>query len=280
MNDDGTEVTAFAGQHDGAAFVHRPRELGHGRVGFLASNPDSATNEIWAESVRTARPFTSRGRLFQFQAGRCRSVEPGEEGALLASFDSRGVMGRSMRGSQAIFQVGPEAQVLGQPLFDDPSWDDIEAARLAPRPKPTGHISTMVAAKKTGTILCLDANRTSDRAADGGNPSVATRIRVLSETEQGVLRALGEVELQPDGSFLAEVPADVPLGFEALDAHGNVLRRLPPMVWVRAGENRSCLGCHEPHNHSPRNARPLAVNLPPVRLGAPLETVAMQSPRP
>ena len=103
---------------------------------------------------------------------------------------------------------------------------------------------------------------------------------MLSETEQGVLRALGEVELQPDGSFLAEVPADVPLGFEALDAHGNVLRRLPPMVWVRAGENRSCLGCHEPHNRSPRNARPLAVNFPPARLGAPLKPSPCKSPRP
>ncbi|MBI4324064.1 MAG: PD40 domain-containing protein, partial [Chloroflexi bacterium] len=168
VNNDGTEVTAFAGQHDGAASIHRPRELGRGRVGFLASNPDSATNQIWAESVRAARPFASRERLFPFQAGQCRSVEPGEEDALLASFETRGVMGRSMRGSQAIFQVAPEAQVLGQPLFDDPGWDDIEAARMAPRPKPTGHISTMVAAKKTGTILCLDANRTSYRAADGG----------------------------------------------------------------------------------------------------------------
>jgi hypothetical protein len=73
-----------------------------------------------------------------------------------------------------------------------------------------------------------------------------------------------------DGSFIAEVPADMPLGFETLDAQGHVLRSTPPVVWVRAGENRSCVGCHEPHAHSPHNLRPLAVRFPtPRRTDAP-----------
>ena len=68
--------------------------------------------------------------------------------------------------------------------------------------------------------------------------------------------------MQADGSFLAEVPADVPLGFETLDDNGRVLRREAPMIWVRPAENRSCIGCHEPHNRAPHNHRPLAVNVP------------------
>jgi hypothetical protein len=67
---------------------------------------------------------------------------------------------------------------------------------------------------------------------------------------------------------MAEVPSDIPLGFETMDAAGEVLMRLPPTVWVRPGENRSCVGCHEPHNRSPRNIRPLAAQQPPVRLGS------------
>ena len=73
--------------------------------------------------------------------------------------------------------------------------------------------------------------------------------------------------MHEDGSFMAEVPADVALGFEALDEAGNVVRRLPPSVWVRPGENRGCIGCHEPHGLAPRNRRPLAVKEPPVAVG-------------
>ena len=65
-----------------------------------------------------------------------------------------------------------------------------------------------------------------------------------------------------DGSFLAEVPADMPIGFETLDENGRVLRHEAPMIWVRPAENRSCIGCHEPHNRAPHNHRPLAVNAP------------------
>ena len=87
------------------------------------------------------------------------------------------------------------------------------------------------------------------------------------ETSPGKVCALGEVPVQADGSFLAEVPADMPLGFETLDENGRVLRREAPMIWVRPAENRSCIGCHEPHNRSPHNHRPLAVNAPIPCLG-------------
>ena len=65
--------------------------------------------------------------------------------------------------------------------------------------------------------------------------------------------------MQEDGSFMAEVPADTPLGFEALRPAraGPAPRRT--VVWVRAGENRSCTGCHAAHNRAPHNHRPLAV---------------------
>jgi hypothetical protein len=268
VNNDGTEVTAFAGQHDGAAIVHRPRELFDGRVAFLAANSDARADVLWAEYVRTANPFASRGRLFSFPSSRCRSVEPGAEDCLLACCETRGLIGRSMSGSYAVYQVPPNAAALGAPLFDDPAWNDVEAARLASRPQPLGHISAMEPAKKTGTILCLNANFTSYRAADNGNRPAAVKVRVLVSGEKGGCDSLGEVSLYADGSFMAEVPADTPLGFEALDAQGQVLRRLPPLIWVRAGENHSCLGCHEPHNRSPRNLRPLAVRAPPVQLGA------------
>src|ERR1039458_5947186 len=116
--------------------------------------------------------------------------------------------------------------------------------------------------KQTGHILCLDANYTRDASEKGGATPASTRVRVLAETSPGNVCALGEVPVQADGSFMAEVPASLPLGFEALDENGRVLRREAPMLWVRPGENRACIGCHEPGNRSPHNHRPLAVSVP------------------
>jgi hypothetical protein len=171
-----------------------------------------------------------------------------------------------MQGSFAVYRVERNATALREPLFDDPKWNEVEAVRLAPRRAPMGHISAMVPGNQTATLLCLDANFT--RSVDGSNRSErnATRVRVLVADTSGLERALGEVPLHEDGSFLAEVPADQPLGFEALGDAGEVLRRLAPALWLRPGENRSCIGCHEPYNRSPRNHRPLAIGAPPVRL--------------
>ncbi len=120
--------------------------------------------------------------------------------------------------------------------------------------------------KTTGKILCLDANFSSDRTEEA--TPLASRVRVLVETSPGNIHALGEVPVQADGSFLAEVPADVPLGFESLDESGRVLHREAPMLWLRPAENRSCIGCHEPRNRSPHNHRPVAVSVPVVQLAA------------
>jgi hypothetical protein len=159
----------------------------------------------------------------------------------------------------ALFRVSPDATVLGAPLLADPAWNDCEAVEVSPHRQPMGRISSVDLTKATGKILCLDANFSSDHP--NGTTPAATRVRVLAETSPGNVRALGEVPVQSDGSFLAEVPSDVPLGFETLDENGGVLRREAPMLWVRPGENRSCIGCHEPRNRSPRNHRPLAVGV-------------------
>jgi hypothetical protein len=45
-----------------------------------------------------------------------------------------------------------------------------------------------------------------------------------------------------------------------------LLRHQPPFLWLQPGENRACVGCHEPRNHAPRNTRPLAAQLEPARL--------------
>jgi hypothetical protein len=281
INNDGTEVTAYAGQHDSPAMIRRPRELSGGRLAFLAADVRASQGRgcVWRiESVRSARPFASREQLWPDLALRFWSVEPAADGGWLVCGETRGVVGRSMRGSAGVFRVRADAQVLGEPLFDDPTWDDIEASELAPRPRPMGHLSTMNHAKTTGTILCVDANRSTYPARVGGDGKAASRVRILGLSEAGQVRTLGEAPVHADGSFMVELPADTPLGFETLDGEGEVLRRAPPFLWVRGGENRSCLGCHEPHNRSPQNTRPIAATLLPAEIGRGAAALAQTKP--
>ena len=251
INNDGTEVTAFAGPEDTASAIQRPRLLADGRVVFLASASGSSA----AEFVRMARPFQSRAPLFPGVTARVNSVEAASNGDLLVCAENPS----GAKTSLALFRVGPAAITLGAPLLADPAWNDCEAVEVSPHRQPMGRISSVDLTKATGKILCLDANYSSDRP--GGITPAATRVRVLAETAPGKLSALGEIPVQTDGSFLVEVPSDVPLGFETLDENGRVLLREAPMIWVRPGENRSCMGCHEPRNRSPRNHRPLAVGV-------------------
>ncbi|MCU0981880.1 MAG: hypothetical protein MUF25_22235, partial [Pirellulaceae bacterium] len=271
VNNDGTEVAAYALNRDGAPWVNRPRELQNGWVGFIAAGGPGAS---FAEGVRTARPFNSRKRLFGFDVARCRSVESGLNGAVLACLQTPEPEAAAKDCSLAVFEIKAGDNILTPPLFDDPAWHDIEAMRPGTRPAPLGHISAMSPAKGFGTILCLNANYSRERQDDGKPLRTASRVRVTSPDADGGTKSLGDVPLRPDGSFMAEVPADRPLGFESLDESGTVIHRLPPYLWVRAGENRTCIGCHEPSNRSPRNLRPLAVNQPVVKFSLTADPVA------
>jgi hypothetical protein len=208
-----------------------------------------------------ARPFKTRSQLWESAAGAIASLQPTDANGLL-------VCAANGESGWAVFRVAAGDEKPGTPIFAEAGWDCIEAVPASPQPRPMGRISTMNPEGKTGQILCLDVNDTTYRAAGKPDQNLATRIRVLAGTGAGNRRSLGEVAVQSDGSFMAEVPADVPLGFEALNDAGQVLRRVEPVIWVRAGENRACVGCHAEHNHSAHNHRPLAVRVPVPRLGA------------
>jgi hypothetical protein len=271
INSDGTEVTAFAALHDHPTRIRRPRELPDGRVVFLAKGLDLPDAAERLEQVELRRPFSSRQAVASLSGSQVLSAEPGIQHTLLAGF-APGPNLELNHGTSAIIGIGGES-LEPQILFDDPHWNELEAVQCAERMKPMGRLSTVNRELDFGRVLCLNANlsQTPDAKAIQTNDRAARRIRFFMLTPQGQEQALGEVDVHPDGSFLVEVPADLPLGLETLDVHGQVIRRLSPSFWVRPGENRACIGCHEPHNQSPDNFRPLAVKEPPVR-------VALDSP--
>ena len=265
INSDGTEVTAYACQDTGVDFIRRPRELGDGRIAFLAERMEEPGPLGWAEGVRSAAPFATRGSLFPFSSVGCLSVDPVSEDQLLVCAETSGWVGRSMTSNAAVFRVAANAAELGSPLLVDPQWNSIEATPVAARGEPAGHTSAVMPGAPHGTLLCLNVNDSSDPAI-ALNPAPAAELRVFALAASGEPRIVGNVPVDSDGSVIVQLPAEVPLGFDTLDAGGHVLRHQPAAFWLRPGENRACVGCHEPRNHSPKNIRPLATMHGPAHL--------------
>lgn len=84
-------------------------------------------------------------------------------------------------------------------------------------------------------------------------------------------RCWGRVPIEPDGSAYFELPALREVYLQVLDAEGRELQRQTSSIQVMPGEQRSCVGCHEPRNLAPPTARtqPLAARRPPTRPIAP-----------
>jgi hypothetical protein len=279
INNDGTEVTAYAGQEEGVDFIRRPRELDNGRIAFLAARSEESDPMGWAECVRSAAPFATRSKLFAFKNDRCRSVEPVSQSDVLACIETSGWVGRSMMGNAAVFRVATDATEMGAPLFDDPQWNSIEATLVAAREEPAGHTTAVMPGASRGTVLCLNVNDSREPAADR-NPAPAAELRVFALADSGQPRVLGKAPVAADGSVLVYLPVGVPLGFDTLDAQGQVLRHQPAFLWLQPKENRGCVGCHEPRNHSPRNIRPLATQREPARLDLPDQKTAPSATAP
>jgi hypothetical protein len=253
----------------GTASAADPTVLADGRILFVsAMPPESPTPRVSLFTVYNdgtgVSPYACQhdgvgeiGRPRELPDGRIaflsRATRSGRGGVTEVVLASRPWMSRQ--------KLSPEASAA-EPVLRDAAWVELEVVRAELRRRPMGRISTIDLAKKSGVIFCIDVNHTTVEPR-----TRAARVRILAAESGGTSRLLGEVRVREDGSFMAEVPADVALGFEALDEAGNVARRLPPSVWVRPGENRGCIGCHEPHGLAPRNRRPLAVKEAPVAVG-------------
>ncbi len=76
---------------------------------------------------------------------------------------------------------------------------------------------------------------------------------------------LGLVPVGEDGSATFDVPAGKVFYFEVLDEQFNELQRMRSVVQLRAGEKRSCIGCHENRRSTPSPQRAIAAPRPVVK---------------
>ena len=190
-----------------------------------------------------------------------------------------------------------------EPVLDDPAFHDIQARHVAARPRPDGRSSVVSERFETGVFYCLDVYESALPEGTWVKRGTPLRLRVLEGIPRRALpqahrpgpaagqgardlghgeqdlapapllrrRVLGEIDVAQDGSFSIEVPADIPVELQLLDADGLALRSCG-WIWVRRRETRGCIGCHEDGERVPANRfvdalerRPVPLTLPPER---------------
>lgn len=276
INLDGTDFAAFSGMQ-GRRIKHMACTTPKRMVVFIESS-----EALWdgAGSVGTLslrRNLHSYRALTPPEAGLYHSPSPLPDGPVLIS--RRPANGK---GTHAIYRLDPETG-RAEPVFDDPKFHDIQAKLVAPREEPDGRSSVVVDSEPDGVFYCLDLYTTDFSDRNWMPPGSVKRLRVLeavprtpaasgTETRSPLLhrRLLGEVDVEDDGSFHIQVPANLPIQLQALDADGMALRS-SAWIWVKNKEHRGCIGCHEDGERTPENVAAKALSHPAARLNLPVE---------
>lgn len=161
-----------------------------------------------------------------------------------------------------------------QLIYNDRSTWELNAVAVAPRKEPPvigDLVSRNVDPGTPVRIGSVDITKTSltdtvkgAQFGDQGVPMTealrqAVKVRVIegfsSEGAKGVTMfgltmdegaaILGEADVYPDGSWLAEIPPYVPVHVQPVDKFGLSIRN--QRLWIQGmpGEDRRCVGCHE-----------------------------------
>ena len=146
-------------------------------------------------------------------------------------------------------------------VYRDPNISSVWAKPLAPRETPPVLNSGLdKAAPSSGMFSMQNVYESWPRLPDGEeNKITALRlVQVLPKTTPQVntpmvgaanaspgKQVLGTVPVEADGSAYFEVPANIPMLFQALDKNGRAVQTMRSLVYLQPGENMSCVGCHE-----------------------------------
>lgn len=258
VNLDGSDVAVFAAD-EGRLVKRTPCVTPSRKVVFVESDQPTADGAGNLASVDLRRNLHSYKQLTR--PGQGLYLAPsvlGEDQVLVSMRPAQGA------GTFAIYRFDLMTN-QGVRLYGDAHRHSIQAQALAPRPMPVGRSSVVDEKEPTGKFFCLSAFTTDLPAGAVYDGTVVRGVRVLEgvprkvgETASGDLspylekRLLGEFNIEADGSFHIQVPADIPIQIQTLDADGMALRSCA-WIWVKNKAKRGCIGCHEDGELSPEN---------------------------
>jgi len=178
-----------------------------------------------------------------------------------------------------LYLLDPATRSL-EPLYNDPASADFEPRPVLARPVPMKQPTLANPDAYSGRFVCASVFTTQEkevaergrlvRLVEGmpavGRHSTHTNLWPVWKNHHGLFaRVLGTVPLAHDGSFCVEVPADRLMHFQVLDSDRRVVGNQLTWIYPRAGETRSCIGCHENPHTAPGRTPPLALAYPPVK---------------
>lgn len=177
-----------------------------------------------------------------------------------------------------LYLLDPATQSV-QLLYDDPATADFEPRPVLARPAPNQQATVIDSDAYSGRFVCASVFTTQEKEAaergrlvrliEGmpavGRHSTHTNLWPIWKNHHGLFaRVLGTVPLAADGSFCVDVPADRLMHFQVLDSDRRVVGNQLTWIYPRAGETRSCVGCHENPHTAPVATRPLALARRPI----------------
>jgi formylglycine-generating enzyme required for sulfatase activity len=153
------------------------------------------------------------------------------------------------------------------PLLEEAGCDLIEPVPLAASPRPRVQPDRIVKDDPQATVYIADIYE--GPGLKGVPRGEVKNLRLYTYTYgfagQGGLygsigmdgpwdmrRILGTVPVNPDGSALFKVPANLPIALQPLDAEGKALQVMRSWFNARNGEYLSCVGCHERASFTPQ----------------------------
>ncbi len=157
-------------------------------------------------------------------------------------------------------------------IHEEPGQALLEPIPLAPSKRPAILPDHVNSGETTGLVKVTDIYQGSGLA--GIPRGTVKQLRVFtysfayrgmgSETDRvgfdgpwDVIRIMGTVPVENDGSAFFEVPANTPIALQPLDSQGCALQLMRSWLTVMPGEMQSCSGCHEQQNSSSGPSRRL-----------------------
>lgn len=271
---DGTRGVTVAGANVGADYGSRLRRFGYGSPAPLPDGRLAFVSNQGNFVVVPGAPDSAAHRLPDGLA----ELAALPDGRLLATVLRPGARGAV---SDLLAVVDPRDNSV-VPVHESPGASIHSPVFLGARPRPPVLAEFVEPGASqpgaTGFLLCENARFTTKTKAGWDN---VRAVRILGARPVTVRSShshivhighetveLGTVPLAADGSFHVEVPADMPLALQAVDAEGRSELNEMSWIYVRPGERRSCTGCHQPRESSPRPARQAglaALLAPPLR---------------
>jgi HEAT repeat protein len=277
---DGTAGVTEIGADVGPEYGGRLRAHGFGSPAPL---PDGRLASLSNRGLLIAAPGSRSQSGVRLRAP-LSDVAPLPDGRLLCTVQSARPAGGKSKGripnTLGILDPGTGGMVR---LFGPREETLHSPAYLGARPRPP--VIPDAAGRKgvddlgqTGFLFCQDIFNTRNTTADWRQVRAIRVLAGVPLTNRSshadivhtgiVVEELGTVPLTPDGSFFIEVPADRPISFQAVDAEGRSELNEMSWIYVRPGERRSCVGCHQPRQAAPAIGAgvPRAMGARPARL--------------